>query len=157
MDATVITDASYCPKSHAGAWAAWVTISPEIEGDKPRRLQKAANFRQLASSAYEAELWASLNGINMAVRAGATQILVQTDCLAVVNGLNDKKYNIELTQLGISPSCIKAKHVRGHTRVQDKRSWCNRWCDAEAGKLMKQQRVQLGYKKPPKKRKRKGK
>lgn len=138
LRATVITDASYDHNTKAGAWAAWVTVSD----GKPTRIKRAKVFNNLAKSPYQAELWATLNGIHLACRAGATDVLVQTDCLAVVDGHNNGKYEKQPARMGITCK-ITAKHVRGHTKVQDKRSWCNRWCDKEAGILMRQQRKEL--------------
>lgn len=131
--ATVITDASWCPNTKAGGWATWVAMNKG-------RIKKAGLFKELADTPTQAELWAALNGVWFAVEAGATEVLVQTDCQGVVDQINkaqipDLKYFQGMT--------IIARHVRGHTKVQDARSFVNRWCDTEARIHMRKQRAYI--------------
>lgn len=135
---TVISDASLCHETKAGGWAVWIRVDGGI------RIQQSGAFKRRPAHATEAELWAALNGITIAHKAGATDVLLQTDSLNVVQMVQRHKqsFNGHLRRLGIMVR-VKAKHVRGHTNVQDARSHCNRWCDHEARRHMKQQRKEL--------------
>lgn len=131
--ATVITDASWCPNTKAGGWASWVTMSCG-------RIKKAGLFKDLAATPTQAELWAALNGIWFAVEAGATEILIQTDCQGVVDQINkavipDMKHFTGIT--------IVARHVKGHTEKEEARFYVNRWCDTEAKIHMRKQRANI--------------
>lgn len=132
LKATVITDASYCPRTRAGGWAAWITSD---EG----RTQHAGCFKDLAKTPTEAELWAMLNGIWLAYEAGATEILVQSDCTGAVHLINSKCPETRLFK-GVH---IYARHVKGHTDIKEPRFYVNRWCDEEAKKHMRKQRALL--------------
>lgn len=89
---------------------------------------------------------AAINGIWLAHTAGASRILLQTDCMAVIQTLSGSIYNERLrliwekARLRYQFGGIETRHVKGHTQVADKRSWVNRWCDREAGKYMRAQR-----------------
>lgn len=131
--ATVITDASWCPQTKAGGWASWVTMSSG-------RIKRAGLFKELAGTPTQAELWAALNGIWYAVEAGATDILVQTDCQGVVDQINKATIPDLRYFKGLN---IIARHVRGHTKVDDSRSFVNRWCDTEAKVHMRKQRADI--------------
>lgn len=142
--ATVITDASFCHRSKAAGWAAWI----RIDGiDDP--IKKYAEFKRPVRSAQEAEMLAAINGIWLAKQYGATQVLVQTDCLAVVHMLEGmtKKPHLKddftrrAASAGILGMRFSGRHVRGHTDTQDARSYVNRWCDTKAKTAMRRQRV----------------
>lgn len=135
---TVISDASLCHETKAGGWAVWVRVDGGI------RIQQAGPFKRRPDNATEAELWAAINGLTIAYKAGATEVLLQTDSLNVVQMVqrNKQSFTGHLRRLGIKLR-VRAKHVKGHTRVQDARSHCNRWCDKEARRHMKQQRKEL--------------
>lgn len=141
--ATVITDASYCHRTKAAGWAAWI----RTDGQPP--IKRYGTFKDTPSGPAQAELWASYNGLYFAHAVGATTVLLQTDCMAVVDKFNGNmsalagslkaKPYAELKAKGINLQ-IKAKHVKGHTKTQDARSYCNRWCDEWAKKQMRKQR-----------------
>lgn len=139
MKATVITDASFCPETCAAGWAAWV--SP----DKGLRVKRYGAFKKQPADSNEAELWAAINGVCIAAKAGATNILLQTDCMAVVHTLNKDQLEIRkaLTLLDINSVRVKVYHVKGHTTWNGARYWVNRWCDARAGEVMRAQRKLL--------------
>lgn len=146
MKATVITDASFCPQTKAAGWAAWVRIDNQGEP-----ICRYGSFKQPVSSARDAEMLAAINGVFIAMKEGATQVLVQTDCLAVVHmfqGVTVQKsirnaFACAMSKAGIAGIRVSAKHVRGHTNDPASRSWVNRWCDEHAGKQMRANRVQI--------------
>ena len=141
--ATVITDASFCDKEQIGGWAAWVRIDGRAEP-----IKKYADFRVPVRNSREAEMFAAVNGIWLAAKYGATEVLVQTDCVAVVdmlNGATQKKslkrdFAAAMQKAGVAAVKRSAKHVRGHTTVSDARSYVNRWCDKMAKTAMRRQR-----------------
>lgn len=132
LKVTVIVDASFCPQTRAGGWAAWLT------SDKGR-VQKAGCFHDLPQNSTQAELWAALNGIWFALEHGATHVLIQSDCQGAL-----LKISRGIPELSLFNGLfIKTKHVKGHTQTKDARSYVNRWCDSEAKKHMHKQRALL--------------
>ena len=99
-------------------------------------------------------------GMWYAYHAGVRIMLIQTDCLAVVEVVNKsttpgqagmRKILQDAIAAHMPGIEIRAKHVKGHTTNEDARSWVNRWCDYHAGIHMRRERVKrLG----PKKKKR---
>lgn len=138
--ATVITDASYCHETKVGGYGAWITM------DGNNRILKSGVIKGPLPNSTHAELKAVMIGIWLAYQAGARQLLVQTDCMAVVEVLQGKQHGGQADLRRIFrearaihfPDCsIKGRHVKGHTRTQDARSHVNRWCDEHAGKAMR--------------------
>ena len=138
MRTTVITDASFCSETKAGGWAAWIAYDVGPKG------QHSGMFRSRPPNSGVAELQAALNGIWLAYQNGARDILIQTDCLAIVHAAQGKGAYGEAFRLAkrdhFPAAVIRAKHVKGHSDVQDARSWCNRWCDKQAKIHMRKQR-----------------
>jgi ribonuclease HI len=141
VSATVITDASFCPKTRAAGWAAWIAI------DGGEKIQKAGTFKTIPEHSTEAEMLAVLCGVWLAAKAGAASILVQTDCLAVVMAIDgtskgsSSKTMYQKVKAEHFPSVrIRAKHVKGHSGREGVRYWCNDWCDKQAKKQMRKQR-----------------
>lgn len=133
--ATVNTDASWCPNTKAGGWAAWVAI------DGGTRLKHAGQFHRRPKSSGEAEYWALLNGAWLAARHGATELLLQSDCTGALAKVV-KRHEPEVAALhelceGLS---IRTKWVKAHTHKGTARHWVNDWCDRQAKKHMKRQR-----------------
>jgi len=143
--ATVITDASYCMESRAGGWAAWINVNYP-NGDHVR-LKHHGTFKFRAANSEHAEQMAAMNGIWVAYAKGATDILLQTDCLNLVNthgsgrakGLED--YRMAAT-LHWPHAKVLWKHVKAHNlkNVNDRRTWVNDWCDKMAKRHMRAQR-----------------
>lgn len=142
---TVITDASYCHRSKAAGWGAWISADHTLD-----KVRKAGVIKGSPSNSTEAELLACMIGIWYAARLGVTEILVQTDCLAVVEVINGVRH---AGQSGLRKTYhegrarhfptvhIIARHVKGHTTNEDARSWVNRWCDFHAGRNMRAERA----------------
>lgn len=142
MRATVIADASFCSTTKAAGWAVWVAY------DGGAKEKRSGVFRDRPPNSGIAELQAALNGIWLAYQHGARDILIQTDCESVVHAIKgaNNAYGAlwrDARDKYFPQAVIRARHVRGHTRVQDSRSWCNRWADAEAKRHMRTQREEL--------------
>ena len=147
---TIITDASFCHQTKAAGYGAWISTDGGI------RIRKAGAIKGSPETSTEAEMKAALIGIWYAYAHGVRDMLVQTDCLTVVDiirGYAPKgKHAHILTQLYIAArvkyfpeAVLKAKHVKGHTNVQDARSFVNRWCDEQAGIAMRTERRNRGF------------
>lgn len=137
MRATIITDASWCPNTRAGGWAAWVTL------ESKERLRHHGPFRTQPQSSNEAELWASLNGIVLAYAAGARSLLVQSDCNHVVLKATASEAYRTMRPLKFPEAEVRFRHVKGHTSHAGARYWVNRWCDRNARRHMRDQRKEL--------------
>lgn len=136
--ATVIADASFCPMTRAGGWAVWINVN--WANGNHRRIQQSGVFHTRAVNSTEAERWAAYNGIWIAYKVGARDILIQTDCLSVVVGEHSATFK------KMWPDArIKWKHVKGHNlhNVQDRRTWVNNWCDKHAKRRMRAQRREM--------------
>lgn len=143
--ATVITDASWDSRTLAGGWAAWIRIDGvrgPIKGSGP--------LLKLPDQADTAEIMAAINGMHVARSHGAGPILLQTDCLLVVRMINRQARMKQMTrwqgyteQAGLDLGGLTAKHVKGHTTIDDARSYVNRWCDTEAKRHMRLVRTRL--------------
>ena len=147
MKVSIITDASYDPVTKAGGWAAWITSDLG-------RAQCSGQFKTLFDNAAQAELGAAINGLCAAqLRFRPTHVLLQTDCLAVVEVTNTSSLHNSQAHLAsmwrqakatyFPDLAITARHVKGHTSVNDARSYCNRWCDKHAKRHMRTHRLRL--------------
>jgi ribonuclease HI len=147
MRSTVITDASFdrVGSRGYGGWAAWVRLD-----HLPKPIKKSGAFTKYpVHNSLQAEVLACVNGIAVALHYGASDILLQTDCVAVVSVINKKAkptakalplVNHALGMINLTGVRLKARHVKGHTKNPDARSYVNRWCDAEAKKHMRRLR-----------------
>jgi ribonuclease HI len=133
--ATVITDASYNDKNGSAGWAAWI----RIDGAKDP-IKHYSSFSVPVTSSSDAEKMAAINGIWIAKKHGANAFLIQTDCMAVVHlvkGVTKKRtpvaqWNSWISEAGLTGFPIIARHVKGHSKAKDARSYVNRWCDKMA-------------------------
>ena len=151
--ATVITDASFCHTTRAGGYGIWISM------DGMARVQKSGVIKGSPANATDAEFKAALIGIWYAYQCGARVILIQTDCMAVVQTIGGSRsagqaaYRraLEDAKSKHFPDCsLRARHVKGHTTVADARSYVNRWCDHHAGIAMRAERKnRLGAKPSP--------
>jgi ribonuclease HI len=153
MRATVIADASFCnlTKRNLAGWAAWVRIDGH-----PHPIKKSGPILRVeVLNSTHAEVYAIVNGLAMAVHRGATDVLLQTDCLNVVQAINGEAQAgpkltafvlLTLAKVDLEGVQIRAKHVRGHTGKLDARSYVNDWCDKKAKKHMRtlRKKVQQG-------------
>lgn len=138
----MITDASYCSKSGAAGWAAW--IAPDI-GERQRY---SGEFKTTQPSSTWAELRAAYNGLHLAYLLGARTILLQSDCVVIATALNkpNGKYGFREFRDLYLPDLkeVNYRHVKGHDyKNRAARSWVNRWCDQEARAHMRRHRASL--------------
>lgn len=139
MKCTVITDASWCPKTKVGGWAAW------IAGDAGRHKAHGRLKASLPGSA-NAELYACLNGIYIAHSLGYRRVLLQTDCLQVAEQIWRKKGDLyciwvkAFDEHSISDVYVEIRHVKGHTSGVTAATWVNNWCDKHAKREMRRAR-----------------
>lgn len=135
LTATVITDASFCQQTKAAGWAAYIRMD-----GIPSAIIKQGRFKIDPQHADEAEALAALCGIWVARKFGADSVLLQTDCLAVIYLIAGKikaKRLADLWANGLAEGelvgyPIRGRHVKGHTRTRDGRSYANRVCDERA-------------------------
>lgn len=147
----MITDASFSKvkgKTYAG-WAAWLRVDGISEPIK----RGGAITRVPVQNSTTAEVFAAVNGVYLAKHYGATRILLQTDCLAVVAAINGTArpgaptsalVSAAMGHAGIENVLVQARHVKGHTNDPAARSWVNRWCDSEAKRHMRRVRGSNG-------------
>lgn len=147
---TIFTDASFCPRTKAGGWAAWIKYEKGT-------LRKGAPILGLAASPTHCELIAirnSLHYVEQAFRITSDHLLViQTDSLSAINMLEEKIKIFGAKERELVDSILKWKrdhfcnwslrHVKGHMGTSTRRSAVNTWCDQEAGRHMKERRKQL--------------
>lgn len=147
--ATVISDASRCPKTGASGWATWVACNGE-------RRCESGPIPFPTKSIDDAEAYALARGITLAVEDfHAVRLLLQSDSTGALRrfGLRGGRKHSRFQQASEFISAfrrakwpapdhmhgvlIMCKHVKGHTRTDDARSAVNRWCDKMAGKAMR--------------------
>ena len=161
---TIIADASFCPASRAGGWAAW------IKADGRDSAMISGSFTKIPpASSGEAEFFAVANALYKAVKDGFIQqrdrVMIQSDCVAVLEamlwgldcqesrhpdacglkrprtrpGLVAGAGEKALTTIGAIAAPLDlelfVRHVRGHTSGGG-RQWVNRACDRAARKAM---------------------
>ena len=140
--ATIITDASFCDKTKKAGWACWIRIDGISEP-----IKRYGAFKGKVKTSTDAEKMAAANGLFIAKHHGADAFLLQSDCMLVIhliNGFTKSKGEVDgwsrmTAKSGVLGSLIKAKHVKGHTKTKDARSYVNRWCDDMANKARKSQ------------------
>lgn len=139
---TLITDASWCPTTGVGGWAAFGVA----RGDRRR---KWGAFKEVAISATECELRAIANGLHMVSNVFATtkgdKIIIQSDNQEALDILKRKimryhdirvKIYRYLREMQINADF---RHVKAHIPVgkRDKRHHVNVWCDHHAKNAMR--------------------
>ena len=92
---------------------------------------------------------AAANGCFLAALNGATHLLLQSDCMAVIHLVNGRSRADRLLAVWgdlvampvLQGVYIAARHVKGHGKVHDSRTWVNAWCDRTAYKIMGEARA----------------
>lgn len=114
--------------------------------DGGRRVQeKGPLIKQAPLNSTEAELMAAINGLWVARREGAQEVLLQSDCQAILLVVDKRSRSERLNGLwqralqehGLRDLSIRTRHVKGHTTIANSRSFVNRWCDENARQIMK--------------------
>ena len=143
--ATVITDASFCPDTKVGAWAGWIKMD---RPPRPGPIKGSGLLRSCVDST-EAEVMAAANGCFVAAANGATHLLLQSDCMAVIHLVDGRAradrllavWNCLLARPPLQGVYITARHVKGHGKVHNARTWVNDWCDRTAYGIMREARA----------------
>ena len=135
LRATVNVDASFCPRTRAAGWAAWISI------DGGAKIKWHGKFNRPPKTSSEAELWAIFNGIWLAANARVTDVLVQSDCRAALLHLERDTAQTRFMRTKLPhPVTVRTKHVKAHTDTSSPRTWVNDWCDKMAKIHMREQR-----------------
>ena len=140
--ATVISDASFYrevgkKKPGFGGWAAWIRVDGISDPIKGFGSINAPKGVELTSTI--CEMYAAINGAWLAHQRGATSILIQSDCMTVIELIAGKQIKPQLRNIwfdgikmaNLEDVIISGRHVQGHN-VVDVRSWVNDWCDQHA-------------------------
>lgn len=154
---TIFTDASFCHKTHAAGWAAWIKCNGQTT-----RIARA--FKGQIRSSGDAEVLAAVNAICFTI-AGlhlgiADRIILQSDCEKVQHVLNTRRvYKCQTSDSGKAAlaalkACyerhghptVEVRYVKAHQGTVDKRAAVNTFVDREARKQMEQVRATLRQK-----------
>lgn len=147
MRATVISDASFCNQNKArplGGWAAWV----RVDGwGCPIKGYGTIGDKRLKRST-DAEVMAALNGIWLARRYGGRDILLRSDCMAVIDLMYGRVRKQHLVDIWASALAredmqgirLRGQHVKGHGVIHSAATWVNDWCDRNAKNAMRMAR-----------------
>ena len=140
-----MTDASVCPTGAAG-YGFWIVSA---RGGTPG----GGAFKSHIKDGYEGEFKAVVNALSYGVTNNLIQanddVLIQLDNKGVVDILKGKlkpredlgvAYSMLKKILSSNKIKLKARHVKGHTKVNDQRSKANRMCDMRARLAMKEAR-----------------
>ncbi len=151
MLVTLITDASLCHETRAAGFGWWAV-------SRRGRAYGGGPIHARPESSNAAELMAIVNGMHCALRRGilldGDALIVQTDSQAAIQAINGartiahhetaalERLRAYITAHALS---IEMRHVKGHTRTQDKRSYVNRVCDMHARSAMRRLRHELRH------------
>lgn len=144
MLVTVMTDASWCPDTHAGGYGFWIACERgKLPGGGP--------FKVAIPTAGHAEMMAICNAIYEARKVGLIvandTVLIQTDCREAMDVLTRRThvdykdiidYFNDITKR--AKLTIRFRHVKAHTANSDNRSVANKMCDSRAKQGMREAR-----------------
>lgn len=153
---TIFTDTSFCHKTKAGGWAAWI----KYDGGT---LRKGAPVRGLGASPTHCELIAIRNALHYVEQGfrltSGDLLVIQTDCLSAIQMLEGNIKIFGRAEKDLVDDILKwqrdhfccwsLQHVKGHMGTSTRRSAVNTWCDEEAGRHMRTRRQQLSINSRP--------
>lgn len=148
MITTLFTDASWCPKTRAGGWAAWVKSDSGT-------FKRSGRLSKDVTNSYFAELMAFVNGCYFAVSSvpDTTLLVAQTDCTTIMHRIKEKKklkpfeqHAYAILDNRLEGVRLSVRHVKAHTSNTDPRSYINNWCDINAKLHMRSLRREKGLK-----------
>lgn len=144
---TVFTDASWCPRTRVGGWAAWA------KREDMGTFFKAASFKVTLPGSIEAECAAISNAVTLLHRAnflgGDHHVLIKLDCRAVIDHIGrfvDKSsdlldpYAVQLREAAERVRCLELRYVEGHCAYDTPRHHVNNRCDRAAYAAMMEAR-----------------
>jgi ribonuclease HI len=142
----MFTDASRCPNTGIGGWAAWA--KGDIAGST-RRMTASGPLKGLSVTSDHAEMMALVNGLYHVIGfyrpAHNTAVLAQTDSEAAISMFHSGSKHKEVVEVWrklISSTGVRVKlcHVKAHQNGVTPRSWVNEWCDNAAKAHMRAKR-----------------
>jgi ribonuclease HI len=162
MIVTINTDASFNPQYKIGGYAYWLVYNG-------KRVKRGGLLKECQNST-EAEIKAIANALYRLTQLKYTDvffIIINTDCTPAVDLITGKsKTEVKGTNEAIAAiysyiselrlynnvnktaeEYIDYRHVKAHTKVKDKRSYVNNWCDKVAKDFVKLHILKLCQKK----------
>lgn len=157
MLVTLNTDASFHCQLKYGAYAFWAVCNEF-------KITKSGVFKSKCINPDDAEAKCIINALKIVLLAhnGITKVIVNTDSLNAIALLkydivHIKKYmgnNMKMwshirkaynnvIHKNENRVIIEFRHVKAHTGINDKRSYVNEWCDAEAKRQLRSVSNQL--------------
>lgn len=143
---TLMTDASFCPRTGASGYGVWFRTNNNT-------YQRGGNFKEDPKSAVEAEMMAVAIGVSLACKSKFIKekpfILIQVDSQDAIRQLEKlapanhiamrvvkmlKKLSEEYDMK------YRFRWVKGHAAGRAPRNYCNHICDRLAGQFMRSQR-----------------
>lgn len=149
MRVTIVSDASHCDRTHAAGYGFWAVSQRGHHAG-------GGAFKAPLHSPNTAEILAIVNALHVALSLGIAakgdSVLVQTDSLAAIMTFEgrrrkivdpDQKRAVEVfgTLTMTHALTVAFRHVKGHTKVADRRSQAQRHADARARAGMKKARA----------------
>ena len=145
MLVTINTDASFHPQLKYGAYAFWAVCNDF-------KITKSGVFKKKCINPDDAEAKCILNALTVILKShkGISKIIINTDSLNAIAYLTNNRNHIRKYRLIgnkgtefnrlffslIKKTVIEFRHVKAHSGIDDKRSYVNEWCDAEAKRNM---------------------
>lgn len=148
---TIISDASYCPRTHAAGYGFWAV-------SHRGRHAGGGSFKSGLDGASTAETMAIVNALHVTLSLGIAEkgdkVLIQTDCLFAIHLLTGvikkaerrhpdswRAFQRFIELRAVHELAVDFRHVRGHTKVDDQRSKAQRHSDKRARDGMKKARA----------------
>lgn len=136
---TVFVDASFCPKLNAAGFGAWIKF------DEPGVTRRVGGPVHLARSPGDAETYAIVNTLRYIVKSQVPildkVIIIQSDCEEALRRLRAMQADDLLPEEYREARRIIFRHVKGHQGYTSARASVNTWCDREAKRYMRMQRI----------------
>lgn len=148
---TINTDASHSPTTQVAAWATWIKSSHYL-------IKEAGLFPEPVPNSSVAELMAIEQALILLDKLidsqeflrdhrdhGTIIIYFNTDSMWSVHalkGLVKRSKHVAIARRIKSladPYEIIPRHVKGHTKQDDARSWVNNWCDRQSRSLVRKE------------------
>lgn len=153
---SIFTDASYCHRTRAAGWAAWIKCNGQTT-------RIARPFKASIEGPTDAEIGAAANALCFSIASlklgVADRIVLQTDCIVVIHALDfnknypsQKRAFVRVCRDAIQDTFkrygrpgIDIRHVRAHQGKIDPSSAVNDWVDKASREQMRYVRDILGH------------
>lgn len=146
---TVNTDASFSDNAQLGAWACWIRSSHYLVKEAGVFDHPVVNSSVAEILAFEQalllldQLISSQDFLRHHRDNGRIKLFINTDSMWTIHALEGRVKRSKHLEVAkrirslTEPYIISARHVRGHSRGHDSRSWVNNWCDQQARGLLR--------------------